>query len=80
MAQREQTMADMQLAQARLEMDRIKLQMEDDRKRGEMESDLPLKIAELEAKYQAQIDVTALRGMMERERTLLQNQNVSPDA
>lgn len=80
LAQREQTMADMQIAQQRLELDRIKLQMEDDRKRDEMESDLQVKIAELEARYQAQIDVTALRGMMERERTLLQNQNMSPDA
>jgi hypothetical protein len=73
-AQREQTMAQIQIEQARLEMDRMKLQMEDDRKRDEMESDLQIKIAELEAKYQTSVDVATLRGMMERERNLYNEQ------
>ncbi len=42
--------------------------MDDDRNRDEHEADLKLKIAELVAKYGAQVDVAEINAIMERDR------------
>ena len=53
------------------ETDRLKLIMEDDRRRDEIEADMMLKSAELQAKYGAQINVAELKSLMERDREVL---------
>lgn len=50
------------------ETDRMKIIMDDDRNRDEHEADLKLKIAELQAKYGAQINVAEINAIMERDR------------
>ena len=53
------------------ETDRLKLIMEDDRRRDEIEADMMLKSAELQAKYGAQINVAEIKSLMERDREVL---------
>ena len=53
------------------ETDRLKLIMEDDLKRDEIEADMMLKSAELQAKYGAQINVAEIKSLMERDREVL---------
>ena len=50
------------------ETDRMKIIMEDDRQRDEAEADMKLKIAELQAKYGAQVNVAEINAIMERDR------------
>lgn len=50
------------------ETDRMKIIMDDDRNRDEHEADLKLKIAELQAKYGAQVNVAEINAIMERDR------------
>ena len=50
------------------ETDRMKIIMDDDRQRDEHEADLKLKIAELRARYGAQVDVAEINAIMERDR------------
>ena len=50
------------------ETDRMKIIMDDDRNRDEHEADLKVKIAELQAKYGAQINVAEINAIMERDR------------
>ena len=50
------------------ETDRMKIIMDDDRNRDEHEADLKIKIAELQAKYGAQINVAEINAIMERDR------------
>ena len=50
------------------ETDRMKIIMDDDRNRDEHEADLKLKVAELQAKYGAQINVAEINAIMERDR------------
>ena len=50
------------------ETDRMKIIMDDDRNRDEHEANLKLKIAELQAKYGAQINVAEINAIMERDR------------
>lgn len=50
------------------ETDRMKIIMEDDRNRDEHTADIQLKIAELRAKYGAQVDVAEINAIMERDR------------
>ena len=50
------------------ETDRMKIIMDDDRNRDEHEADLKLKIAELQAKFGAQINVAEINAIMERDR------------
>jgi len=58
----------MEVDQARLALDREKMVREDDLARDKMESDLEMKVKELENKYQTIIDQTEIKGMMERDR------------
>ncbi len=57
----QQIQADMQKATAELALDREKMQMEDDRKRDEMEQELYIAAAELEAKYGTQLSVEEIK-------------------
>ena len=50
------------------ETDRMKIIMDDDRQRDEHKADLKLKIAELQAKYGAQVNVAEINAIMERDR------------
>ena len=63
--------ADIMKKQAELELDREKMQREDDRKRDEDEAQWVLKAAELRAKYGAEIDVAAIRAAADRDREIL---------
>jgi len=50
------------------ETDRMKIIMEDDRDRDEAEANMKIKIAELQAKYGAQVNVAEINAIMERDR------------
>ena len=67
-AQADKVRADMEVDQAKLTLDREKMIRDDDLARDKMESDLEMKVKELENKYQTTIDQTEIRGMMERDR------------
>jgi len=45
--------------------------MDDDFKRDEAEADIALKAAELRAKYGAQVSMTEIKALMERDREIL---------
>lgn len=53
------------------ETDRMKIIMEDDFKRDEAEAEIALKAAELRAKYGAQVSMTEIKALMERDREIL---------
>ena len=56
---------------------REQMLMEDDRKRDEFEAEVLLKIAEIEGKYGAQVDVAQINALMERDReSMRQRANV----
>ena len=48
--------------------------MDDDRQRDEHEANLKLKIAELQAKYGAQVNVAEINAIMERDREVIRQQ------
>ena len=50
------------------EMQKLKLVMEDDRRRDELEADYLIKLAEMEAKYGSQINVAEIRSILERDK------------
>jgi len=50
------------------ETDRMKIIMEDDRRRDEAEAEIRLKSAELAGKYGTQIDIAEINALMERDR------------
>ena len=50
------------------ETDRMKIIMEDDRNRDEAEANMKIKIAELQAKFGAQVNVAEINAIMERDR------------
>jgi len=74
-AQMQKVQSDMINDQAKLELDREKMLMDDDRRRDEFEAELQLKIAELQSKYNTTIDQANIRAMMERDRELIRSQN-----
>ena len=52
-------------------MRREEMVRKDDLQRDQMESDLMVKIAEMQARYGAQIDVAQIRAAMERDREMM---------
>jgi hypothetical protein len=60
--------ADIQKKAAELELRREEMVRKDDLQRDQMEADLMVKIAEMQARYGAQIDVAQIRASMERDR------------
>jgi len=63
--------ADIQKKAAELELRREEMVRKDDLERDQMEADLMVKIAEMRAKYGAQVDVAAIRADMERDREMM---------
>ena len=63
--------AESQRKAADLELQAQKMQMENDRLRDKQETELMLKIAEIEAKYGTQLDVANIRALAERDRALI---------
>ena len=53
----------------------ITAQAEDDRERDKMIMDFMIRAAEIQAKYGAQVDIAAMRAMVERERSAFQTAN-----
>ena len=66
--------ADMQKKAAELDLERQKMMMEDDRKRDELEADIRMKAAELEAKYGTQLDVAQIKSEMAINREVMKAQ------
>ena len=64
----QQIQAQMQIEAARLQQDREEAHMKDDLARDQLESDMQLKVAELESRYNTSIDTAALKAAMDRER------------
>ena len=73
LAQAEMQKAQVQAQKAMIdsETDRMKIIMEDDFKRDEAEAEIALKAAELRAKYGAQVSMTEIKALMERDREIL---------
>ena len=67
-AQADKVRQDMEIDQSRLTLDREKMVRDDDLARDKMESELEIKVKEMENKYQTTIDQTEIRGRMERDR------------
>lgn len=63
--------ADIQKKAAELELKREEMIRKDDLQRDQYEADLMVKIAEMQARYGAQIDVAAIRANMERDREMM---------
>tara|TARA_B100000212_G_C27379865_1_gene536523 strand:+ start:719 stop:2839 length:2121 start_codon:yes stop_codon:yes gene_type:complete len=53
------------------ETERMKILMEDDRKRDEAEADIMVKSAELQAKFGAQVNQAEIKALMERDREVI---------
>ncbi len=66
--------ADIQKKSAELELKREEMIRKDDLQRDQFEADLMVKIAEMQARYGAQIDVAAIRANMERDREMMRQQ------
>ena len=73
LAQAEINKAEVQAQKAMIdsETDRMKIIMDDDFKRDEAEAEIALKAAELRAKYGAQVSMTEIKALMERDREIL---------
>jgi len=67
-AQMASIQADIQKKAAELDLRREEMVRKDDLQRDQMEADLLVKIAEMQARYGAQIDVAQIRSSMERDR------------
>jgi len=67
-AQADKVRQDMEIDQSRLSLDREKMVRDDDLARDKMESELEIKVKEMENKYHTTIDQTEIRGRMERDR------------
>jgi len=63
--------ADIQKKAAELELEREKMQREDDRRRDKDEADIALKAAEINARYGAQVDTAQIKANSERDRELV---------
>ena len=63
--------SEMERKMADLELQYQKMQLENDRLRDKQETELMLKIAEIEAKYGTQLDVANIRALADRDRALI---------
>ena len=63
--------SEMERKMADLELQYQKMQLENDRLRDKQETELMLKVAEIEAKYGTQLDVANIRALAERDRALI---------
>lgn len=63
-----------QVEMQKLELAREKMIREDDRERDELEAEIALKAAEIQAKYGAQVNIAALRAQVEMDREAMKQQ------
>ena len=73
--ERESIVADIEKKKAQLMLDQEKMVREDDRARDKLESDIMLRAAELQAKYNTSIDVASIKANVERDRELVKQQD-----
>jgi hypothetical protein len=69
--QMEQIRADIQKKSAELDLRREEMMRTDDRLRDKEESEILLKVAELEAKYGTQIDLAQIKAVQDQDRELM---------
>jgi hypothetical protein len=67
-AQADKVRADMENDKARLELEREKMMRQDDLDRDKLETDLEIKVKDMENKYKTTVDSTEMRGMIEKDR------------
>lgn len=60
--------AQMEIEAGKLDLAQLKTILEDDLKRDELEADIALRAAEINAKYKTSVDTAAIKAMMERAR------------
>jgi hypothetical protein len=72
--QRESILADIEKKRAQLLLDQEKMVRQDDRERDKLESDIMLRAAELQAKYNTSVDVAEIKANVERDRELMKQQ------
>lgn len=56
---------------AKLELEREKARMADDRERDKLEADIALRAREIELKYQSQVDTAQIQAMLDRDRAIM---------
>ena len=73
----QQIQADMQTAAVKLQLEREKMFMEDERKRDELDAKISLDALELQAKYGTQIDIAELKAEVEREKLAIRERGAT---
>jgi len=74
-AQREQIQAEVQMKAADLELKRQQMVRDDDFRQDKLEADVMMNVAEIKAKFGAQITTAEIQAMMDREREQMRRQN-----
>ena len=67
--------ANMQKANARLQLDNEEMKRKDDLDRDKLDAEIMLKAAEIEAKYGTQVETTVIRALVERDREQMKAQS-----
>ena len=73
----QQIQADMQTNAVKLQLEREKMFMEDERKRDELDAKISLDALELQAKYGTQIDIAELKAEVEREKLAIRERGAT---
>lgn len=73
----QQIQSDMQTAAMKLQLEREKMFMEDERKRDELDAKISLDAIELQAKYGTQIDIAELKAEVEREKLAIRERGAT---
>ena len=75
-AQREQIQAEVQMKAAELELKRQQMVRDDDFRQDKLEADVMIDVAEIKAKFGAQITTAEIQAMMDREREQMRRANI----
>ena len=75
-AQREQIQAEVQMKAAELELKRQQMVRDDDFRQDKLEADVMMNVAEIKAKFGAQITTAEIQAMMDREREQMRRANI----
>ena len=75
-AQREQIQAEVQMKAAELELKRQQMVRDDDFRQDKLEADVMMNVAEIKAKFGAQITTAEIQAMMDREREQMRRQTI----
>lgn len=73
----QQIQSDMQTSAMKLQLEREKMFMEDERKRDELDAKISLEAIELQAKYGTQIDIAELKAEVEREKLAIRERGAT---